>query len=698
MPENLPQRKTPRFRRAVNVLQLSSLAVLLVASSIPAKAQSSTTTPAQSTKSPAERIAKHADPAAPIESAHTPAVPLQPAPKGFDIQAGDRDVLSHLSAVVRFFRLALTPIQKVGEPSDLLYREQALTQSTQVADLAFQSAKAEASLLSAYQKELGTQSAPAIEGEAQKLQTVRAGVNQRLSDLSTQTQSLQDQISHAKPQQRAALQQQKEQIDGALELTSAMSDSLAKIVSLSGPQSNVGLAADIDRLQRSTPELAASASKTVVPPPLQSLSAARSAGVSSQAVVLFQLLSTRHDLDQWLASEEALHTQAMGLRDPLTQVVRGLVQSGQALSQQAQTGVSAPSPTPAAATPAAATPAQAADQVRKRYDSVTATFQVVSSAVVPLSQEIILLEQTRANLLAWRAAVDEEYRGVLRSLLLHVLVIAVALAVIFSLGEVWRRATLRYVHDIRRRRQLLVMRRIVTGFLSGLVVILGFVSQFNSLATFAGFITAGLAVGLQTILLSVAAYFFIVGRYGVRVGDRITVAGVTGDVIDVGLVRFYMMELAGTGTELHPTGRVAVFSNSVLFQAGTPLYKQMPGSEYAWHELTVKLAQAANYGGAAERLLNAVKTIYEGYRPSIEQQYHDVQAWMESPIDAPGIESRLQLVDGGLQLWVRYPVELREAAEIDEQITQSLLGLMSKDEEVKVAVTGTPAIRAIVKG
>ena len=53
-----------------------------------------------------------------------------------------------------------------------------------------------------------------------------------------------------------------------------------------------------------------------------------------------------------------------------------------------------------------------------------------------------------------------------------------------------------------------------------------------------------------------------------RVGDRITVAGVTGDVIEVGLVRFYMMELAGSGTELHSTGRVAVFANSILFQTG----------------------------------------------------------------------------------------------------------------------------------
>ena len=134
----------------------------------------------------------------------------------------------------------------------------------------------------------------------------------------------------------------------------------------------------------------------------------------------------------------------------------------------------------------------------------------------------------------------------------RVLGIALAMGVILLLSEIWRRITFRYISDVRRRRQFLLLRRIVIGFCMGIVLILGFVSEFSSLATFAGFITAGLAVGLQTILLSVAAYFFLVGRWGIRVGDRISVAGVTGDVVDVGLVRLYLMELAGTGVDLYP--------------------------------------------------------------------------------------------------------------------------------------------------
>ncbi len=587
--------------------------------------------------------------------------------------------------MIRYYRMILAPIQKVGEPSDALYRDEAITDAKQAGIYAFQAGKAEASLLTAYQKQRGAaggQAAP--EGEAQKLQTARASVAGRIAALHEQENAVDAALDKARPKQRDALRAQKEQIQGALDLNAAMNEALGKIVAMSDTQGRSGLAGDIERLQRTAPELIDPKVRPVASP-LESLSGERSAGVSSQAVVLFQLLGTRHEIDQSIAETDALHQQALDLRTPVTNILRSMVQKGQALSQQDL------------ATPAAADP-QSVQKTRQDFDSVTATFKILSSAAVPLSEEIITLEQSRANLLAWRAAVDTEYRSVLRVLLLRLLVIAIALGILFAVGEIWRRATTRYVHDLRRRRQLLVLRRTVIGFLSCLVVLFGFVTQFNSLATFAGFITAGLAVGLQTILLSVAAYFFIIGRYGVRVGDRITVAGVTGDVIEVGLVRFYVMELAGSGTELQQTGRVAVFSNAILFQAGTPLYKQIPGTEYAWHELTVKLQQTADYPKAAGAMLNAVKAVYETYRTRVEQQHRGIEGWVGAPIDSPEVDSRLQLLDGGLQLLVRYPVEIRNASLVDQKVTEAMLSLMSNDARVKEAVAGAPAIKAAVKG
>ncbi len=617
---------------------------------------------------------------------------------GTDINVPKRngEILSHLNAVLRFYRAAVVPLQTVGEPSDVLYAEQSSAQAMQIAQTAFQAAKNEAALLSKIgngtakatptNDASGTGTQAPAETQAQHLVAVQTQAQARLEALQAQQTDIAKQLLAAKPAQRAPLLQQEQQVEGGLELQKAMVSALTRISSFSTAQNNTGLAGEIDRLLRSAPELGSKGTKPPAPEVLESLASARDAGVVTQAEYLFQLLSSLREIDSQTKAVDMLSSQANDLRTPFLKVLRSTMQQGQELTQQTVN---------LAATPT--TNAQDLANTRKQFDTLTNTFQVLADATMPLSQEVLLLESTRGTLTTWRVAINAEYKEILKALLVRVVLIAVALGLLALISSLWSRATVRYVSDVRRRRQLLFVRRAVIGFLSGLVVLFGFVTQFSSLATFAGFISAGIAVGLQTILLSVAAYFFIVGRYGVRVGDRITVAGVTGDVIEVGLVRFYMMELVGTGTELHSTGRVAVFANSVLFQTGTPLYKQMPGTEYAWHELTAKLNGNADLHAATGAILGVVDKVYASYSASIQGQHRQVEAWVETALPAPKIESRLQLTDGGLQFAVLFPVELENAAATDQQIAEALVADMKTDGPLKTGVTDLPIIKAAVK-
>src|SRR5260370_457456 len=127
------------------------------------------------------------------------------------------------------------------------------------------------------------------------------------------------------------------------------------------------------------------------------------------------------------------------------------------------------------------------DARRRKLDSLTAQFKQISNTSVPVAQEIILLDQCGANLREWRNSVRKEYTRVLGSLLSRVFAILIGLGIVMAVSEVWRRATFRYVHEARRRRQLLLVRRFLTGLLMAVVIVLGFVSEFSSLATFAGF-------------------------------------------------------------------------------------------------------------------------------------------------------------------------------------------------------------------
>ena len=634
----------------------------------------------------------------PVEAAQAKKTAPKPLPVHVD-DGTDRSkaILDHLNSVLRFYKDSQAPIQKVGEPSDTVYRDQAVALATQIAKYAFQSAKAEAVLF----EQSGQGGADASGTQAARIKQFQQKVEQQIASLKQQDVALGNKIANARAKDLPALQEQRQEVKGQLELQTAMEDAVAKLTSISDMSADTGFAAQVNQLERSAPGLTADKPASAAPT-LDSLSAARSSGVTSQAKVLFQLLSSRESIDGLIKEATSLHAQALALRTPLVNQLKETIAQGQALSQNAAGNNSSEAPPTNnggadAAKPAAPATATAAE-TRAAFDRLTATFNALAASSVPLSQEIMTLEQGEASLQAWRRAVNDEYISILRSLLLRVVFIAIALLLIFGLGEVWNRATQRYVKDVRRRRQLLVVRRLVTGFLSGLVLIFGLVTEFSSLATFAGFITAGIAVGLQTILLSVAAYFFIIGRYGVRVGDRITIAGVTGDVVEVGLVRFYVMELAGSGADLYPSGRVAVFSNAVLFQAGTPLYKQIPGTRYGWHELTVKLSSEVDYRSAVKEIVQTLEKVYETYGPQIESQHKSLVVWMDSNLDSPGVQSNVQFLDGGLQLWVRFPVILRQAAVIDEKMSEALSQLIMSDQNVKAAVNSPPVIRAAVKG
>jgi small-conductance mechanosensitive channel len=273
--------------------------------------------------------------------------------------------------------------------------------------------------------------------------------------------------------------------------------------------------------------------------------------------------------------------------------------------------------------------------------------------------------------------------------------LAFAIFVIFLFSELWRRGTMRYVHDLRRRRQLLLLRRIVVGCTIALFVILSFVTEVGSVATFTGFLAAGLAVALQSLILSVVAYFFLSGRWGVRVGDRVTVSGVTGDVFDVGLFRLYLMELGGAGHDLHATGRIVVFPNAVFFQP-TAMFKQIPGIHYTWRTVTLTLAPDSDYALAEKRLLAAVESVYAEYRDTIERQHQAAYSSINLQTPAPQPESRVRFVDSGLEFTFRYPVEIRRASETDSRITTELMAVIENDSNLRLADGSTPKIQALV--
>jgi small-conductance mechanosensitive channel len=599
-------------------------------------------------------------------------------------------ILNHLNAVIGWYRDVMTESPGSSQPSDTIYRDTAQSLAAQAVRLAFQSSESEAKIIAAQNKSSTPNSGQPSGGNGgqQDFSQMESKVSATIADVQSQIDKLSAEIAKVPASKRQALTDQRERLQGEIELDRAMQESIQKMaVFESSAENGAGLEGSINQLKRSVPEIfgsggaVANEQKQSTAPAARQPAIANSSGLIGQGWDLYGQIRRIHEIDQLSNETASVRNIVQDVRKPLHDTVVATVQRGRGLASQAENSSSAQT-----------------ESIRQQFGDLTNQFKQLSDASVPLAQELVVLDQNHSNLYEWRQSMMGEFRSVFQALLVRVVVIAIALALVLVVSEIWRRFTFRYVHDVRRRRQFLILRRFVIGFLIAVVLILGFVSEFSSLATFAGFITAGIAVSLQAVLLSVAAYFFLIGRYGIRVGDRISISGVTGDVVDIGLVRLYVMELAGSGIDPYPTGRIVVLSNSVLFQATTPLFKQIPGTDYTWHEVAVNLAPTANYKLLRDKLLEAVNSVYAKYRDELERQHRAVSQRVAIQLSAPDPQPRIQFSDSGLELEVRYPVNIRNAGAVDDELTGKVIDLISSNSDLKASVVGLPKIRAAVKG
>jgi small-conductance mechanosensitive channel len=201
-------------------------------------------------------------------------------------------------------------------------------------------------------------------------------------------------------------------------------------------------------------------------------------------------------------------------------------------------------------------------QQKARLDELAALVKALSPAIVASDKQRVLLAAYGAHLNSWRAAVSAEYKKLWKNLVSRLLGAAALIGGLVIIGAIVRSLTRRHVRDSERRHIVLVTQRIVLWATIVIIAAFAFASDITSLATFFGLLAAGLAVALQSLILSAVGYFVLVGRRGIRLGDRVQISGVAGDVIDIGWLQFQIREI-DTRTE-QPTGSVVTFSNSIV--------------------------------------------------------------------------------------------------------------------------------------
>ena len=588
-------------------------------------------------------------------------------------------LVQFLSHTIDWYRQTKQEQHIATEPSDLGFVADNRRLSAQIVKLAFDFARQEEQLLAQRSKSNSTAVPNAGGTQYESLSRAAADADQLVQETQAEVELMKQKLETVPSAKRGPLQIQMAETQSELGLFQARQQALHSMLEFaSGATAAAGatsLRSQIEQLAQMVPAVRSGTSATEnnpdQPTPTKAVDAVNKpspSGIWALTSELFRLSSKRSLLSSELRATDTLERNSTQLRAPLGTHLKQLIQTGDQLAKEADTSDQS-----------------ALAQEKQQLDALTAEFKQLSGVLSSLTKQIILLDLYKGSLSNWQAEVATEFNERIKGLLARILGLAMAFGAVFSIGEVWRRTIFRYVHDPRRRYQFLLIRKIVLWIAAALVLIFAFVTELGAVATFAGLITAGVAVALQNVIVSIVGYFFLIGKFGIRVGDRVQVGSVTGEVVEIGLVRFHLLELSGSAVDSEPTGRVVAFSNAVVFQSTSGLFKQIPGTDFNWHEIVLKFAPESDYPEIRDRVQKALDTAFADYRESLDLQRRQMEVSLTS-VSAAELKprARINFTTSAIGVTVRFPVVMDKAVEIDERIIREIFAAVNCDPKLKL--------------
>lgn len=206
---------------------------------------------------------------------------------------------------------------------------------------------------------------------------------------------------------------------------------------------------------------------------------------------------------------------------------------------------------------------------------------------------------------------------------------------------------------------------------------------FQSLATFFGLFSAGLAIALKDIIADIAAWIYIMWRRPFRVGDRIQIGLDSGDVIDFGPFQITLLEIGNWVNAEQSTGRMVHVPNNKVFTESLANYTK--GFEFIWDEIPI-LVTFESDRNKTKSILEEVLTKHT-LELSQKAEHQIKMASKKFMILSAYIEPKVytSLEDSGVMYTLRYLCDPYARRELKEEILEDIFKELDKHNDIDFA-------------
>jgi small-conductance mechanosensitive channel len=209
----------------------------------------------------------------------------------------------------------------------------------------------------------------------------------------------------------------------------------------------------------------------------------------------------------------------------------------------------------------------------------------------------------------------------------------------------------------------------------------------TSLTTFLGLASAGIAVAMHDTIANLAGWLFIIWRKPFKVGDRVEIGEIAGDVIDIRIFQFSLIEIGNWVDADQSTGRIVHVPNSKVLREHLANYHI--GFEYIWHEIPVLITFESDWKKAKQVLEKITSEDIEQFSDVAQEQIRRAANKYLIFYGALTPIVYTTVKDSGVLLTIRYLVNPRQRRSSEQKIWEAILDAFAKEENIDLAYPTT---------
>lgn len=263
----------------------------------------------------------------------------------------------------------------------------------------------------------------------------------------------------------------------------------------------------------------------------------------------------------------------------------------------------------------------------------------------------------------------------------------IAVLLLMVIRRIILKITFKKVDNVKTQYKWRKTSTYIISFIGFLILIKIWFQGFGSVATFLGLLSAGIAIALKDPIVNLVAWLFIMIRKPFEVGDRIEIDNVAGDVIDIRIFQFTVMEIGNWVDSDQSTGRIIHIPNGKIFTDFQANYST--GFNYIWNEIGVLVTFESDWKTAKDILFKIVNHHAEHLTSDVQKMIKETSRkfMIFYSVLTPIVYTSVK--DSGVMLTMRYLCDVRKRRSTEQSIWEDVLIEFAKHDDIDFAYPTT---------